>query len=88
MLRKYFAPFALCLALSMGGCAGMSTSTGSALSASEAITQAQGASAALAELSKTSPLDDKTKEQIKGYAAWVDFALRAAGIVATVDAGS
>ena len=65
----------------------MSTSTGS-MSASEAITQAQGASAAIAELSKTSPLDDKTKEQIKGYSAWVDFALRAAGIVATVVAGS
>ena len=80
----------LFVVMSLGGwgaCAKINTA-GQTLNASEAITQAQGAAAAIAELSKTSPLDDKTKEQIKGYSAWVDFALRAAGIVATVVAGS
>ena len=60
-----------------------SAGSGAGISAAEALTQAQGAATAIATLSQTSPMDSATKAQIQGYAAWADFALRAAGIIAT-----
>lgn len=78
--------------LSLPACAtlgaGTTAGSGSGITVTDAITQAQGAASAIVELTKTSPLDDKTKSQIEGYSAWVDFALRAAGIVAAVVTGS
>lgn len=88
MLRKYLAPFALCLALSMGGCAGMSTSTGKTMSPLEGIIQAQGCAEALAELTKDAPMDQEEQAQIENWASWLNFALKAAGIVVTAATGS
>lgn len=85
-MRKFLVALSIVAALSCAACAKIGTSTdGSAtISASDALTQAQGAASAIATLSQTSPMDDATKAQIQGYAAWADFALKAAGIVAAV----
>ena len=49
----------------------------------DALTQAQGCATALAELTKSSPMDSATLAQVGNWSAWLDFALRAAGVVAT-----
>ena len=73
-MRRVLTALVLCLAL--GGCAGVNKTA--------ALTQAQGALVALDTLAKTAPLTEATKVQIGGYAAWVNVALQAAGILAPV----
>lgn len=77
----------LLASLALAGCAATGTNTGGTapkLSVPEALIQAQGAATALATLAQTSPMDDATKSQMQGYAAWANFALQAAGIIVPV----
>lgn len=86
-MRKFIISLSIIAALGCAACAKTGTNTdgtATTMTTAEALTQAQGAAAAIVELSKTSPMDDATKTQIQGYSAWVDFALKAAGIVAAV----
>lgn len=86
-MRKFLAALLVVSAMTPAcarlGAGPSSTGSGTGISATDALTQAQGAATAIATLSQTSPMDDATKTQIQGYAAWADFALRAAGIIAT-----
>lgn len=85
-MRKLIVALSIVAALGCAACAKTITATdgtATAMTTDEALTQAQGAATALATLAQTSPMDDVTKQQMAGYAAWADFALRAAGIIAT-----
>ena len=85
-MRKSFVALFIVAALGCASCAKTGTTTdgtATTMTTAEALAQAQGAATALAALAQTSPLDDATKAQIQGYAAWADFALKAAGVIAT-----
>ena len=86
-MRKFLVSLLLVAAMTPAcarlGAGPSSAGSGAGISAADALTQAQGAATAIATLAQASPLDDATKAQIQGYAAWADFALRAAGIIAT-----
>lgn len=76
-------------AFGLSGCANLgagpsSPGSGAGITVSDALTQAQGALTALETLAGTSPMSAETQAQVKGYAAWADFALKAAGIVVPV----
>ncbi len=85
-MRKFL--FALLLVAAMTpacarlGAGPSSTGSGTGISASDALTQAQGAATAIATLSQTSPMDDATKTQVGDWSAWLNFALKSAGIIA------
>lgn len=76
------AALLLTLALIVSACAPPSGSTSAdqpGVQAAQLVQQLPGVVDSLAQIAMTAPVDDKTKQQISGYASWAKLAAAGAG---------
>lgn len=78
----FLAALLLTLALIVSACnpqSGITLADQHEVQASQLVQQLPGVVDSLAQIAMTAPVDDKTKEQISGYASWAKLAAAGAG---------